>query len=114
MVPSRPEMERGLAAFAEQVPVPVRYGCRWESTRREDDGRLVLTTSDGEYRCTGGRLRARRDDALVLAHPRHRGRARTTSTRGRPQDYRGRRVFVIGKRNSGFEIADGLLPGRGR
>ena len=27
-----------------------------------------------------------------------------------PSDYRGRRVFVIGKRNSGFEIADGLLP----
>ena len=24
--------------------------------------------------------------------------------------YRGRRVFVIGKRNSGFELADGLLP----
>ena len=27
MVPSREEMERGLAAFARQVPVPVRYGC---------------------------------------------------------------------------------------
>jgi hypothetical protein len=27
-----------------------------------------------------------------------------------PPEYRGRRVFVIGKRNSGFEIADGLLP----
>jgi hypothetical protein len=27
-----------------------------------------------------------------------------------PREYRGRRVFVIGKRNSGFEIADGLLP----
>ena len=50
MVPSREEMERGLATFARQVPVPVRYGCRWESTRRGDDGRLVLATSDGEYR----------------------------------------------------------------
>ena len=28
----------------------------------------------------------------------------------RPADYRGRSVFVIGKRNSAFEIADGLLP----
>ena len=27
-----------------------------------------------------------------------------------PPEYRGQRVFVIGKRNSGFEIADGLLP----
>ena len=35
IVPSRPEMEAGLAAFAEQVPVPVRYGCSWEATRRE-------------------------------------------------------------------------------
>jgi glycine/D-amino acid oxidase-like deaminating enzyme len=50
MVPSRDEMERGLAAFAERVPVPVRYGCAWEATRREDDGRLVVVTSDGEYR----------------------------------------------------------------
>src|SRR5204863_3603363 len=24
--------------------------------------------------------------------------------------YEGRRVFVIGKRNSGFELADGLVP----
>ncbi len=40
-----------MAAFAEQAGVPVRYGCRWESTRRDDDGWLVLTTSDGEYRC---------------------------------------------------------------
>jgi hypothetical protein len=27
-----------------------------------------------------------------------------------PEQYQGRRVFVIGKRNSAFEIADGLLP----
>ena len=50
MVPSRPEMERGLAAFAEKGGVAVRYGCRWESTRQEDGG-FVLGTSDGEYRC---------------------------------------------------------------
>ena len=33
-VPSRAEMERGLAAFAERTALPFRYGCRWESTRR--------------------------------------------------------------------------------
>ena len=48
MVPSRAEMEAGLAAFAERVPVRVLYGCRWEGTRRADDGGLVLATSDGE------------------------------------------------------------------
>src|SRR5207247_4130574 len=50
MVPSRPEMEHGLAAFAERGGVQVRYGCRWEATRRDEDG-YVLVTSDGEYRC---------------------------------------------------------------
>ena len=49
-VPSRDEMEAGLVAFAERTGLEIRYGCRWESTRREDDG-LVLVTSDGEYRC---------------------------------------------------------------
>jgi hypothetical protein len=29
---------------------------------------------------------------------------------GRPSDYDGKRVVIIGKRNSGFEIAQGLLP----
>ena len=50
-VPSRAEMHMALGAFADRAAVRVRYGCRWESTRREDDGRLVLGTSDGEYRC---------------------------------------------------------------
>jgi thioredoxin reductase len=109
MVPSREEMELGLTAFAERAPVSVRYGCHWEGTRRDDDGRLVIDTSDGEYRA----------QAVVFAI------GVTTPWRSpipgievvphyietlRPHDYRGRRVFVIGKRNSGFEIADGLLP----
>jgi thioredoxin reductase len=109
MVPSREEMERGLAAFADRVPVPVRYGCAWEGTLREEDGRIALTTTDGEYRAR----------AVVFAL------GVTTPWRspipgietvphyvdtGSPSNYRGRDVFVIGKRNSGFEIADGLLP----
>ena len=36
-------------------------------------------------------------------------RPRTTSTRGDPERYQGRSVFIIGKRNSGFEVASGLL-----
>ncbi|MGH2727049.1 MAG: NAD(P)-binding domain-containing protein, partial [Actinomycetota bacterium] len=49
--PSREEMERGLVAFADRGGVRVRYGCRWEATRRDGDAGFVLTTTDGEYRC---------------------------------------------------------------
>ena len=49
-LPSRSEMEAGLAAFAERAELEARYGCTWESTRYEGE-QLVLETSDGEYRC---------------------------------------------------------------
>jgi cation diffusion facilitator CzcD-associated flavoprotein CzcO len=52
--PSRPEMEASLTAFADRAGLDIRFGCTWESTRREEtaDGpRFVVTTSDGEYRC---------------------------------------------------------------
>jgi len=109
IVPSRPEMEQGLAAFAENAGVRVRYGCTWESARRESDGALALTTSDGEYRCRAAVF------ALGVTEPwkspipgiedvPHYADAR------KPHEYQGKRVFVIGKRNSGFELADGLLP----
>jgi thioredoxin reductase len=109
MVPSRGEMERGLAAFADVAGVRVRYGCTWQATRREEDGRLTLVTSDGEYRCRAAVF------ALGVTTPwksplpgidavPHYAEAR------KPREYQGKRVFVIGKRNSGFELADGLLP----
>ena len=109
MVPSRAEMEQGLAAFAEKAGVRVRYGCAWEATRREDDGSLVLTTSDGEYRCRAAVF------ALGVTEPWKSPIAGIESAphyaEGRPaREYQGKRVFVIGKRNSGFELADGLLP----
>ncbi len=108
MVPSRHEMERGLAAFAEKAGVGVRYGCRWESTRQADGG-FVLGTSDGEYRCRAAVFaigvttpwRSPIDGIDLVPH--------YVDCR-RPSAYRGKRVFVIGKRNSGFEIADGLVP----
>jgi thioredoxin reductase len=109
MVPSRPEMEQGLAAFAESAGVRVRYGCTWESTRREEDGTLVLATSDGEYRCRAAVFALgvtepwKSPIAGIEAVP-HYAEARQA------RDYQGKRVFVIGKRNSGFELADGLLP----
>ncbi len=109
MVPSREEMERGLAAFAGRVPVPVRYGCSWEATRRDDDGRLVLTTSDGEYRAKAVVFAIGVTTPWLSPIPGIETVPHYVDTRT-PADYRGRRVFVIGKRNSGFEIADGLLP----
>ena len=49
-VPSRAEMER-RSAVRRARRLRVRYGVRWEATRREDDDGFVLETSDGEYRC---------------------------------------------------------------
>jgi thioredoxin reductase len=109
MVPSRREMEQGLAAFAEKAGVRVRYGCSWESTRRDDDGSLVLTTSDGEYRCRAavfalGVTEPWKSPIAGIEDVAHYADARPA------REYQGKRVFVIGKRNSGFELADGLLP----
>jgi thioredoxin reductase len=108
-VPSRAEMEQGLAAFAERAGVAVRYGCRWDSTRREEDGRLVLGTPDGEYRCRAavfalGVTEPWRSPIPGIEEVPH------YAETGAPSAYAGKRVVVIGKRNSGFEIADGLLP----
>lgn len=106
--PARAEMEAGLREFARRGAVTVRYGCTWESTARNDTG-FALTTSDGEYSCR----------VLILAIG--------TTTPWKPptpgleqvphycetgplDQYRGETVFVVGKRNSGFELADALLP----
>jgi thioredoxin reductase len=107
--PSRPEMERGLTAFADLSGVAVRYGCRWEGTRREDGG-FALVTSDGEYRCRVAVFAVGMTEPWAppnipgIEHVPHYVETRDART------YANRRVFVIGKRNSGFEVADGLLP----
>jgi len=109
MVPSRPEMERGLADFATKAGVEIRYGCRWESTRREDDGRFTLVTSDGEYRCEAAIFAIGVTDPWKSAIPGIEDVPHYVETKA-ARDYHGRTVFVIGKRNSGFELADGLVP----
>jgi thioredoxin reductase len=111
--PSRPEMEENLAAFAERAGVAVRYDCEWTGTRlardaRPDDPRFVVETSDGEYTCR----------ALVLAvgvaepfTPSGNGMELTHHYADvRPvETYADRRVLIIGKQNSGFELANGML-----
>jgi thioredoxin reductase len=108
MVPSRPEMERGLAAFAERGGVQVRYGCRWESTRREEEG-YVLVTSDGEYRCRAVVFALGVTDPWKSAIPGIEDVPHYAET-PKPPSFQGKSVLVIGKRNSGFELADGLEP----
>jgi thioredoxin reductase len=111
--PSRPEMESNLAAFAERAGLAIRHDCRWTGTRRLDgpDGtdRFELETTDGRYTCRVLVL------AVGVAEPYmppgegmefayHYADVRPAET------YAGRRVFIIGKQNSGFELANGLLP----
>jgi thioredoxin reductase len=110
--PSRPEMEANLAAFAERGAIAVRYGCRWTATRREPGapgGEFVLETTDGEYRA------ATIVFAVGVAEPYiPPGPAADLATHYadvRPAErYAGRRVLLLGKQNSGFELANGLLP----
>jgi len=106
--PSRPEMEKGLVAFAERAKIVARYGCRWESTARAADD-FVLTTSDGEYRCSTvvfaiGMTQAWKPDIDGIQLVPHYVEMKPA------KEFAGKRVFIMGKRNSGFELADGLLP----
>jgi thioredoxin reductase len=108
--PSRQAMQQNLEAFAERAGIKVRFGTRWESTRREEspDGtRFVLQTSAGAYRCRALVV------AVGIAQPslpvtpgielaRHYADTRDESS------YAGKRIFIIGKQNSGFELASGL------
>jgi thioredoxin reductase len=109
VVPMREEMEAGLAAFAERTELAVRYSCRWESTRRDDDGRLVLVTSDGEYRCRAAVFAVGVTEPWKPVVPGIDGVPHYVDT-GAPESYQGKTVFILGKRNSAFELATGLLP----
>ncbi|MEP6752349.1 MAG: NAD(P)-binding domain-containing protein [Candidatus Dormiibacterota bacterium] len=104
--PSRPEMEKGLVTFADATSLRIRFGCRWETTRKEGPD-FVLGTSDGEYRSplvvfAVGVAEPWRPTGLEAVP--HYGDLRPVET------YKDRRVFIVGKQNSGFEIATGLLP----
>ncbi len=105
--PSRPEMEHNLANFVERTGLQVRYDTRWESTRRDGE-RFVLSTSDGEYRCQAvvfavGVAEPFKPDTPGFEHVPHYADTRA------PESYAGKRLFIVGKENSGFELATGLL-----
>lgn len=107
--PRRSEMERGLARFAEVTNLQVRYGCAWHATNRKDDGTFVLETSNGRYEAPLvvfgiGVTEPWLPDIPGVRHVTHYVDLK------KPRQYAAKRVFVIGKRNSGFETAHGLLP----
>jgi thioredoxin reductase len=107
--PHRSEMHQALEAFAERSKLDVRYDCHWESTR-EEGGRFVLGTTDGEYTC---------DVAVIATGMSHPWRPPIPGVEDvphyadlddrPPESFEGKRVFVIGKRNSAFEVGDALL-----
>lgn len=106
--PTRPEMERSLEAFARRARVRIRYGCRWESTKREGD-EIVLGTTDGEYRCRAavfatGMAEPWKPEIPGIEHVLHYAEARPS------RHYAGKRILLLGKRTSAFEISDALLP----
>jgi thioredoxin reductase len=105
--PSRPEMENNLAAYVTKTGLQVRYDCRWESTSRDGE-KFVLHTSDGDYRCQVAIFAVGIAEPYLPDTPGFDQVAHYVDTRT-PQSYAGKRLFIAGKENSGFELATGLL-----
>ena len=108
--PSRPEMERGLATFTSATGLRVRYECTWETTAKTPDGKeFILGTSDGEYRAPVVVFAVGVSEPWKPSIPGL--EAATQYGELRPaESYADKRVFIVGKQNSGFEIASALLP----
>jgi thioredoxin reductase len=109
--PSRPEMEDNLLAFADRTRLDIRYGCRWTGTRVLDGGeghRFVLETTDGEYRGSVLVLAVGVAEPYTPANPGMEHSYHYADVRP-AESYAGRRVCIVGKQNSGFELANGLL-----
>jgi len=106
--PSRPEMESGLTEFVRRTGLRVRYDTPWQGTSRDGD-RFVLHTPAGEYRtrvpvfAVGAAKPALPSDTPGIEHAAHYVDTRAASS------YAGVRLFIIGKANSAFELASGLL-----
>lgn len=106
--PARSEMEQGIVGFVERSRLPVRYSCTWLSTSIEGS-QFVLDTSDGRYSCDAAVIAVGMTQAWKPVIPGIDEVPHYVETKP-AEYYRGKRVFIIGKRNSGFEVADALLP----
>jgi len=110
--PSRPEMQANLEAFADRTGIRARYGCRWTGTRREsaaDGDTFVVETTDGEYRSGVLVVAVGIAEPYVPQTPGIELAAHYAATQP-AESYADKRVFIIGKQNSGFELATGFLP----
>ena len=106
--PSRAEMEAGMVEFVRRTNLAVRYGTPWQGTSRDGDI-YILHTPDGDYRTrvpifSVGIAQPRLpDDIPGIEHAAHYVDTRDAAS------YAGKRLFIMGKANSGFELASGLL-----
>ena len=106
--PSRAEMEAGMVEFVDRTGIAVRDKTPWEGTSREGDT-FVLHTPDGDYRTkvpvfAVGAAQPLMPDAIPgIEHAVHYVDTRDAAS------YAGKRLFIMGKANSGFELASGLL-----
>jgi thioredoxin reductase len=110
--PARAEMETNLAEFVRRTGVRIRFGCRWTGTRAIDNGdgnRFALETTDGEYRCAVAVFAVGIAEPFVPSTPGIEHVTNYGDTRP-AESYAGRRVFIMGKQVSAFELASGLLP----
>lgn len=105
--PSRAEMEAGLRLFAERTGLSVRYTTPWQGSSRDGD-HYVLHTPAGDYRCRVVVFAVGIAEPLLPDTPGIEHAAHYVDTRG-AASYAGKRLFIIGKQNSGFELASGLL-----
>lgn len=106
--PSRAEMERGWTAFAERAQLRVRFECRWLGTAHED-GRFTLKTSDGDFqaRCIVFAVGAAQPWKPAIPGLEAAPHYAQTHPFG---EYAGKRIFIVGKGNSAFELADTFHP----
>jgi thioredoxin reductase len=106
--PSRTEMEAGMVEFVARTGLVVRYDTPWQGTSRDGD-QYVLHTPDGTYRArvlifaVGIAQPLLPADVPGIEHAAHYADTREADS------YAGKRLFIMGKANSGFEIASGLL-----
>ena len=108
--PSRPEMEEGIRLFAE------RTGLRVRPTRRRWEGTSTRRRSLRPAHALGRglpqprrHLRGRARRAAPARDARHRARRPLRRHPARGERTPVKRLFIIGKQNSGFELASGLL-----
>jgi cation diffusion facilitator CzcD-associated flavoprotein CzcO len=79
------------------------------STRVQDD-RFAVTTGDGEYAAAARAAIGMTEPWVPAIRPRPRAPLRQRRTA--PAAYRDRRVVIVGKRNSAFEIGAKVSSGR--